>query len=77
MVNHADIAPPFAGLLFGVTNTIASIPGVIAPYVVGLLTQNVSTIKNNNNNFFRKMTTMICSLVNITPIKQGNILIIK
>jgi len=47
MVNHVDIAPPFAGVLFGISNTVATIPGIIAPYAVGVLTNDVSyTIYN-------------------------------
>jgi ACS family sodium-dependent inorganic phosphate cotransporter-like MFS transporter 5 len=42
MVNHADIAPPFSGILFGISNTFATIPGIIAPYVVGILAPKVS-----------------------------------
>lgn len=41
-VNHADIAAPFAGILFGLSNTCATIPGIIAPYLVGKMTPNVS-----------------------------------
>lgn len=40
MVNHGDIAPLFAGTLFGVTNLAATVPGIIAPYVVGAITPN-------------------------------------
>lgn len=39
-VNHADIAAPFAGILFGLSNSCATIPGIIAPYLVGVLTPN-------------------------------------
>ena len=38
-----DIAPPFAGILFGISNTAAAIPGVISPYIVGVITADVST----------------------------------
>jgi len=41
MVNHADIAPPFAGVLFGIANTVATLSGIFAPYAVGLLTTHV------------------------------------
>ncbi|XP_022308668.2 sialin-like [Crassostrea virginica] len=37
-VNHGDIAPNYAGTIFGITNTGASIPGIIAPYVVASIT---------------------------------------
>ena len=39
-VNHLDIAPRFAGVLMGISNSVATIPGIISPYVVGLLTDN-------------------------------------
>jgi len=40
MVNHVDIAPPFAGVLFGISNTVATLSGVFAPYVIGVITTN-------------------------------------
>ena len=39
-VNHLDIAPRYAGVLMGITNTVATIPGMVGPYVVGYLTDN-------------------------------------
>jgi len=39
-VNHLDIAPRYAGVLFGISNTAATIPGMVGPYVVGYLTDN-------------------------------------
>ncbi|ESO85643.1 hypothetical protein LOTGIDRAFT_107883 [Lottia gigantea] len=39
-INHSDIAPRFAGTLFGISNTAATIPGILAPYIVGALTKN-------------------------------------
>ncbi|CAC5363679.1 SLC17A5 [Mytilus coruscus] len=38
--NHIDIAPKYAGLLIGITNTAATIPGIISPMVAGALTPN-------------------------------------
>jgi MFS family permease len=40
MVNHADIAPPFAAVMFGIANSIGTSSGIFAPMVVGLLTPN-------------------------------------
>ena len=37
-VNHGDIAPPFAGTLFGITNMVATVPGIVAPLVVNSMT---------------------------------------
>ena len=42
MINHADLAPDYAGTLFGITNTAATLPGFIAPIIVGLMTPDVS-----------------------------------
>lgn len=41
LVNHVDIAPPYAGILFGITNSIASVTGFISPAVVGVITKEV------------------------------------
>lgn len=41
-VNSLDLSPNYAGSLMAVTNGIGAITGVIAPYVVGVLTPNVS-----------------------------------
>ena len=43
-VNHADLAPSFTGLLFGITNTVANAPGFLAPEMVGAFTKDESTI---------------------------------
>ncbi len=36
-----DIAPAYAGIIFGISNTFATIPGIISPYIVGTLTEKV------------------------------------
>eukprot|EP00918_Siedleckia_nematoides_P093921 GHVU01206233.1.p1 GENE.GHVU01206233.1~~GHVU01206233.1.p1 ORF type:complete len:538 (+),score=42.06 GHVU01206233.1:259-1872(+) len=42
LVNHMDIAPKFAGTLFGLANCLAACSGFIAPYVVAIMTKNQS-----------------------------------
>ncbi|XP_013378690.1 sialin isoform X2 [Lingula anatina] len=39
-INHVDIAPKYAGMLFGITNTIASVTGFIVPVLIGSITSN-------------------------------------
>ncbi|XP_046377073.2 sialin-like isoform X1 [Haliotis rufescens] len=51
-VNHLDIAPKFAGVMLGITNGIASIPGFLAPAVVGYITNNRETIEGWRYVFF-------------------------
>uniref|UniRef100_A0A2P2HW34 Sialin-like n=1 Tax=Hirondellea gigas TaxID=1518452 RepID=A0A2P2HW34_9CRUS len=45
LANHIDIAPAFAGTLMGITNTFATIPGIIVPSVVGIITHNNQTVE--------------------------------
>ncbi len=45
VVNMVDIVPPFAGILFGISNTVATIPGILAPYAIGVITSDVSVGK--------------------------------
>lgn len=40
-VNPLDLSPNYAGSIMAVTNGIGAITGVIAPYVVGVMTPNV------------------------------------
>jgi MFS family permease len=39
LVNHLDIGPRYAGVLMGLTNTIGTIPGILAPIITGLIVQ--------------------------------------
>ena len=38
-VNHMDIAPRHAGTLMGITNTAATIPGIVGVYASGMILQ--------------------------------------
>ncbi|KAK3725730.1 hypothetical protein RRG08_012812 [Elysia crispata] len=38
-INHGDVAPPYAGTLFGISNTAATIPGILSPYIVSAMTK--------------------------------------
>ncbi|GCC32623.1 hypothetical protein chiPu_0011086 [Chiloscyllium punctatum] len=37
-INHLDIAPSYAGILLGITNTFATIPGMVGPVIAKTLT---------------------------------------
>ena len=47
-MNINDASGSFCGVLFGVSNTIATIPGIVSPYLVGVITPQVT--KNLFNN---------------------------
>ena len=42
LVNYNDVGGTFSGIVFGISNTIGTISGIVAPYLVGLLTPNVN-----------------------------------
>ena len=46
LINHIDLAPKYAGTLFGISNCIAATSGFMTPYVAAVLTPNVSQIVN-------------------------------
>ena len=56
-INHGDIAPPFAGTMFGITNTLATVPGILAPFVVAALTPNVGLLSGAK---FRRLYVSEC-----------------
>jgi len=39
LVNHLDIGPRYAGVLMGITNTVGTIPGILAPALTGFIIQ--------------------------------------
>jgi MFS transporter, ACS family, solute carrier family 17 (sodium-dependent inorganic phosphate cotransporter), other len=42
-VNHLDVAPTYAGILMGISNTFATIPGIIGVAATGLIVQETGS----------------------------------
>lgn len=40
-INHIDIAPRFAGVLMGITNTAGTLPGILGPQIAKMIAQEV------------------------------------
>ncbi|XP_025085593.1 sialin-like isoform X1 [Pomacea canaliculata] len=40
IINPGDIAPRYAGIIFGISNTFATIPGFLAPTAIGYITSD-------------------------------------
>ena len=40
LINHLDIAPAFASVLLGVTNTAGTMSGIISPTLTGFIVQH-------------------------------------
>jgi len=43
-INHLDVAPKYAGILMGISNTVATIPGFVGPQVAKMIAIKVSVL---------------------------------
>lgn len=50
LVNINDIAGPYSGIVFGLSNTIATLPGIISPNMASAITKHVKTILSFEEN---------------------------
>lgn len=57
--NHIDIAPNFAGTLMAITNTAATIPGIIVPIFVGRITHGNVGLANKQIPFNHSLIDVI------------------
>ncbi|KAF8787054.1 Sialin like protein [Argiope bruennichi] len=51
-VTHVDMYPPLAGVLYGLTNSISSLTGIIVPNMTGAFTVTGNTRSNWNKVFY-------------------------
>ena len=51
-VNHLDIAPRYAGILMGLSNTFATIPGFLSPMLTGMITKQKVRLTITHLNIF-------------------------
>lgn len=69
--NHIDIAPNFAGTLMALTNTVATIPGMVVPVFVEALTKGNQTISAWRIIFFVTIGLYIIEIVVYTLFGSG------
>nr|BAB16699.1 EC74 [Bombyx mori] len=69
--NHIDIAPNFAGTLMAMTNTVATIPGIVVPIFVGILTHGNQTISAWRVIFFVTIGLYIIEIIAYTLFGSG------
>lgn len=62
-MNFVEIAPPYAGTIFGITNSLANISGFAAPYVVGVLLQGkVNTFSSCRIVYITFVNLLLCKM---------------
>ena len=47
IVNINEVGGKYSGILYGISNTFGTLSGIIAPYVVGVITTNVDFLHFN------------------------------
>ncbi|XP_063386948.1 sialin [Cydia fagiglandana] len=69
--NHIDIAPNFAGTLMAITNTVATIPGIVVPIFVGEITKGNKTITAWRVIFFVTIALYVLEILAYTIFGSG------
>lgn len=69
--NHIDIAPNYAGTLMALTNTAATLPGIIVPVFVGVITHGNQTIGAWRVIFFVTIALYAIEIIAYTLLGSG------
>ena len=73
LVNPMDIAPQFAGTIFGISNMLGAATGFIAPPVAAALTPNVSLYDRPSSVKARKLFYVLYRIIGFEPFKLKHI----
>ncbi|XP_023566265.1 sialin [Octodon degus] len=71
-INHLDIAPSYAGVLLGITNTFATIPGMVGPVIAKDLTPN-DTISEWQTVFYIAAAINVFGAIFFTLFAKGDV----
>ncbi|XP_060061373.1 sialin isoform X3 [Erinaceus europaeus] len=71
-INHLDIAPSYAGILLGITNTFATIPGMVGPVIAKSLTPH-DTIGEWQTVFYIAAAINIFGAIFFTMFAKGEV----
>lgn len=66
-VNHLDVSPRFAGVLMGLSNAFATIPGFVGPTVAGILAPWWVTVPHMSAARCRCFRPLLTASLNVPP----------
>lgn len=69
VINSLDLSPNYAGMLMGLANGIATVPGIISPYLTGIITTH-QTLEEWRLVFW--ITLGVCVFTNIVFLAFGS-----
>jgi len=61
--NQNDLAPNFGGILMGITNMLATIPGILVPIVIGMMTEGKSGLAPWHTVFYMTLVILVFEFV--------------
>jgi len=62
-VNHVDVASNYAGIMMGMTNSVANICGFLAPYIIGIIVTTEGSVQQWQVVFF--ITAAVYTVTNL------------
>ncbi|EDO45514.1 predicted protein [Nematostella vectensis] len=71
-VNHLDIAPRYAGILMGITNSFGTVPGIAAPYVAGWITNKKPDRAHWQIVFFISAGLYVIGAISFVTLSKGS-----
>ncbi|GAB6024757.1 hypothetical protein CHUAL_009884 [Chamberlinius hualienensis] len=72
-INHVDLSPNFAGTLQGFTNTLGCIPGIVSPYITGVVTSGTDNQDSWNIIFYITFAIYIATTAEYIILGSGEL----
>ena len=71
-VNHIDLAPRFAGVLMGISNTMGTVPGIIGPVIAKAIAHSVSVLLCIDIAFYGHITNYLSCYICASSLYHSN-----
>ncbi|KRY29228.1 Sialin, partial [Trichinella spiralis] len=72
-VNYLDLCPQYTGIVFGISNTLATIPGILGPNITGYLTRGAPSFESWRIVFFIAGAHYFVSVIFYAIFAQGTV----
>ncbi|KRY73799.1 Sialin, partial [Trichinella pseudospiralis] len=72
-VNYLDLCPQYTGIVFGISNTLATIPGIVGPNITGYLTRGAPSFESWRIVFFIAGAHYFVSVIFYAIFAQGTV----
>ncbi|KRX83044.1 Sialin, partial [Trichinella nativa] len=72
-VNYLDLCPQYTGIVFGISNTLATVPGILGPNITGYLTRGAPSFESWRIVFFIAGAHYFVSVIFYAIFAQGTV----